>query len=1052
MNRHPRTVLAVVLGSFFISGVAGLLYQVVWTRYLALFLGHTSYAIIAVLAAFMGGLALGNAWLGAVADRVRRPLLMYAGLELGIGVFALLFPKYFSLMQGAFIGVVRAAGPEGVARLTLQFLFAGATILLPTVLMGATLPVLTRFVTRSLSELRGRVATLYAINSTGAVFGTLWADWWLIPGMGLEPTVQLGAVLSLAVGLVAWGVSRATGESDDPVPATTAEPVTETFTPAQLRLALAAIGISGFVAMVYEVAWTRLLALSLGSSTHAYSLMLATFISGIAAGGWWVARWRHPGGTLEAFGKAELALAASLFVSIWFSDLLPWWFVELSELLERTPGAFALYELIQALVCFGVMFLPAACLGTTLPLASRAATAALAVSGRSVGRVFALNTLGTVLGAVVGGLVLLPVLGLARTFALGIAVNALLGMAILAPRWRHRALVWAVPAAVLAVTWWGAIRLQPRWERAFALGIWRAGITRPTLADYRAMVDAVDLRFYRDGAGSSVAVIADRLSSGVEQLSLRVNGKTDATSVGDMSTQVLMAHVPMLVGPGGREALVVGLGSGVTVGSFLRHPSITRVEVVEISPEVVEVAGRFFGLANHSALLDPRVHLVLEDAKTFLQTTPRTYDVIATEPSNPWMAGVAGVFSREYYLNLRSRLNPGGVVAQWFQVYESSDRIVDIVIHTFSSVFPNVGVWHIGPGDVLLIGTLGPMMPDLADLQRRFNEPGVRDELASVGIQSPMTLLGLELIPQGAGASVPEAFPETPIHSDFHPILEYAAQRAFFERGNAEKLFVVGEPQQPRSRMLLSQWRPLAELGPADFRQFATLFRASSIPEATILRSQVRRWLEVAPDDLYALEWLAGLDRNVPSAEAPSAMLAARPNFRVAREQRAVPLLRIEATALLNVHRARRTAYYVPDSASLEALLSELIAVDPEERRLHHAHLAEVLWDRGEDARFQELAALVFAPPSEETGPVNFQSDSRAPAAVVLRMMLDAERRGDLRGAVQVVRDAISRGIAGQAGRDRDPVLEYEVRRLLTLALARPAESGLQSGLPGLAP
>ncbi|MCW5557074.1 MAG: fused MFS/spermidine synthase, partial [Verrucomicrobiae bacterium] len=272
MSRFASSAYALILGSFFVSGVAGLLYQVVWTRYLALFLGHTSYAVVAVLAAFMGGLALGNAWLGAVADRVRRPLLFYAGLELGIGFFALLFPFYYERVHDLFLWLVRSLHPAGILRLGLQFGFAGLTILLPTVLMGATLPALTKFVTRSLAQLRGRVAALYAINSSGAVIGTVAADWWWIPSLGLEPTLQLGAMMSLGIGLLALGISRASDEGFEtprPEPAAAGD---ERFTPGELRLALIGIGLSGFVAMVYEIAWTRLLGLALGASTHAYSL------------------------------------------------------------------------------------------------------------------------------------------------------------------------------------------------------------------------------------------------------------------------------------------------------------------------------------------------------------------------------------------------------------------------------------------------------------------------------------------------------------------------------------------------------------------------------------------------------------------------------------------------------------------------------------------------------------------------------------------------------------------------------------------------------------
>ncbi|MEN9677455.1 MAG: hypothetical protein RIS76_3351 [Verrucomicrobiota bacterium] len=1031
MIRHAKWTQALILGSFFFSGVAGLLYQVVWTRYLALFLGHTSYAVVAVLAAFMGGLALGNAWLGAVADQVRRPLFFYAGLELGIGGFALIFPGYYEVVHNGFLAVVRTLEPSGALRLALQFGFAGITILLPTVLMGATLPALTRFVTRSLSQLRGRVATLYAINSSGAVVGTIFADWWAVPQLGLGPTLYRGAAMSLGIGVLGVVISRRTGEGlQRPV----AEPAIESdeqFTPAELRLALVGIGASGFVAMVYEIAWTRLLALALGSTTHAYSLMLATFISGIAVGGWIIARWKRQANTLLAFGLAELALAATLFASLWFYDLLPWWFVRLGNVLARRPEAYPLYELFQALICFGVMFVPAICLGTTLPLASRVATAALAVTGRSVGRVFAVNTAGTVLGAVIGGLILLPRLGLAHTFALGIALNALIGTAILVHRYPRQRFAWFAPAVVLSLAWWAAASLEPRWQRAFVLGIWRNSVAPPTVATYRELVNRVDLRYHRDGAGATVAVVANAVSRGREQLSLRVNGKTDATSVGDMSTQILMGHIPLLLKPDSQEALVVGLGSGVTVGSVLRHPGITHVDVVEISPEVVTVARDYFDQVNDHALADSRVRLAVEDAKSFLRVTPRKYDVIVTEPSNPWMAGVAAVFSQEYYADARDRLKPGGLVAQWLQVYETNDRIVDTVVNTFSSVFPQVGIWQVGAGDLVLIGSMNPLTPDLAAMGRRFEDPVVRADLARVGFSRLQDLLMQELIPHGDAAYLPETFPETPIHSDFHPVLEYAAQRAFFERAGATKVFALSEPRQTRPRLLLNQMVRPDQLTADDFAAVGDLFRSSSIPDPQVFRSQVRRWLDLGTTNLEPLRLLVALDQQVEVSDAVNAGLGIRPEFAAARERKDVPLMREQSAALMDRHRTRRSAYYVPPTDELEPVLKDLVELDPSQRRVHRARLAEILWDRGDEAQFLALALKVFSTQSADDGPYEFDLDPRAPRLVIARMLQLFTQRGDFKTASQLVKEAVQKGFAGEEAAIHEPLLEYQARRTL---------------------
>jgi spermidine synthase len=475
MKSNSRGVFWTILASFFVSGLAGLLYQVVWTRYLALFLGSTSYAVVAVLAAFMGGLAAGNALLGTRADSLRRPLFFYACLEAGIGLFAVFFPWYFETVRQGFLSVIRTVHPEGTPRLALQFGFAVLIILLPTVLMGATLPVLTKYVTRSLSELRGRVAALYSINSAGAVAGILLADWWWIPALGLEAVVQLGATLSLGIALVAYVLSSRSGEGlDEPAQAVARSATDESFTPLECRVALVAAGLSGFVAMLYEVAWTRLLALALGSSTHAYSLMLATFISGIAVGSALVSAWRRRYDTLVAFAVAEWALAGTLLVSMFFYDLIPYAFAHLADVIARRPAAYPLYELVQVLICFSVLFVPAVCLGMTLPLASRVVTADFRTTGGSVGRVFAVNTVGTVLGAVLTGLVFLPVLGLASTLALGIGINALIGWVTLASRRGGvaRALVQGlvVTAVLVAAV---SLTLGERWSRAFVLGLWR---------------------------------------------------------------------------------------------------------------------------------------------------------------------------------------------------------------------------------------------------------------------------------------------------------------------------------------------------------------------------------------------------------------------------------------------------------------------------------------------------------------------------------------------------------------------------------------------------
>ncbi len=1034
MKLNSRGVFWAVLASFFVSGLAGLLYQVVWTRYLALFLGHTSYAVVTVLVAFMGGLAAGNALLGPRVDTLRRPLFFYACLEAGIGLFAVIFPSYFEGIHQVFLSLIRSIHPEGLSRLALQFLFAGLTILVPTVLMGATLPVLTKFVTRSLSELRGKVAALYAINSAGAVVGILLADWWWIPSLGLEAVVQIGATLSLGIALLAYVISVKSGEGmvverkiSGP------EPAAEIFSEREWKVALVAVGLSGFAAMLYEVAWTRLLALALGSSTHAYSLMLATFIGGIAVGSWLVFAWKRPIDTWVAFAWAELAIAGSLLVSLGFYDLLPYAFAHLADWIARRPAAYPLYELAQALICFGVLFPPAVCLGMTLPLASRMATVDLQRTGRSVGRVFAVNTLGTVLGAAMTGLVLLPSLGLAVTLALGIGLNGLIGWVVLASRrgpiLKPALQALAATALLMVLVGW---LLGERWSRTFALGLWRDASPPASVEDFRRRAELGELAYHRDGAGSTVVVIAMTNLAGQRNVSLKVNGKADASSGVDMSTQMLLGHLPMLLHPAAQSVLVVGAGSGVTVGTVLQHPGVRSVDLVEISPEVIEVAREYFAPFNHDALRDPRCRTRIEDAKTFLQTTLESFDVIVTEPSNPWMAGVAAVFSREYYQDCLARLKPGGLCAQWVQTYETDDETFATVVATFGSVFPHLSLWQTSTSDLVLIGSAQPFQTDLPGLVRRMEAPAVTADLRQIEITRPVNVLALQMVAFGdAFFLAPDG---TTIHSDFHPVLEYRALRAFFARGMAMVPYRLNEALHPRPRTLLGEHLVSTPLTAEDCRALARQFAKIGIPQLPIFRSVLRRWQELQSGDPTVVRLLSTYAIQNPAPDGEVASLVNHPAFSNEEQLRDLNLMRQLVDLLLLRHRTQRSAFYVPDSARLEVFLGALAGLDPERQRIHRMRLAEVSWDRGNDTRARVLFEEALNPDESRFGPMDFSEDTASPGSMMARL-IDADlRTGDLKSALDKVLRFGRMGYIHPERLGGDDTLQMLARRVIVTA------------------
>lgn len=1031
MNERPRLVSALVAACFFVSGAAGLVYQTVWARYLGLFLGHSSYAVVAVLMAFMGGLAIGNAWLGPKADQTRRPLALYACLEIAIGLYALIFPHYYTFCHDAFIALARRLGPGSGLLLAAKFAFSLATILIPTALMGATFPALTRFVTRSLAELRERVAALYCLNSAGAIAGCVLGDFWLVPSLGLETAVLAAAALNLVAGLVALVLSKRLleGEADEPLSAPAATVPEESYTPAELKLAVIAVGVSGFVAMLYEVVWTRLLALVLGSSTHAFSLMLITFISGITAGSWLVYRWKNLRRTFDAFGWAELALGVVLAISMFFYDLLPYWFVKIASVFARREENYPIYALVQLGICFLVMFPPTVCLGMTLPLISRIATSELARSGRSVGRVFAVNTLGTVLGAALSGLVLLPMLGLARTLGLGVGLNVCLALAVLRRQYlpfTPRVLAGGVGGVALVVLLAGGF-FNASWSRSFTLGLWRTPAADLTAKNFAAWRNTPGQVFYRDGAQATVSVHS-QFDGTRTNLSLQVNGKTDASSGLDMGTQMLLGHVPLHLKPAAKDVLVIGLGSGVTVGSVALHPGLNQVDVVEISPEVAQAA-RFFADYNHGALDNPKVKLTIEDAKTYLLAGERAYDVIISEPSNPWMAGVAAVFSQEFYNSCRARLRPDGLMVQWLQAYESNDAAFNMVLATFASVFPHVSIWEGRTSDMMLVGSSQPIPVDLDAMSRRFAEPAIKADCRRIGLTSFPLFLAHEVISTETGAYLPPL--DATIHTDFYPSLEFLSQKAFFVRAPAESWQLHDERYGRRSGLLLARYLEKHQLVADDYWAFLDYFPVPHLTPNRMLRSLFLHWRQVAPESAEPLGLLNRV-RDLPSAaELYTLRFAGDLDQMIKLASRTVEPLQNHTRSLMEVYRYERGVFHLPSTETLGTALNVLLALDPAHERTYRLFQAELAWDKGDDDECMRLGKTAFDPDTTKYGPTDFSLDPAGPALVLTKMVGILARRGELMEAGQLCQAATDRGFLGPKATTPVPALEVAHRKIL---------------------
>ena len=784
VEKETRQIFAAVTVCFLCSGGTGLIYEVLWTRILGLVFGHTVFAITTVLAAFMAGLGLGSYLFGGIADRSPRPLRLYGFFEVGIGIYALITPFLFSRAEDIYIPLHRAFGLSFFTFSLLQFLLIFVILLIPTTFMGATLPVLSRFFVRSLEVLGGQVGRLYALNTFGAVLGTYAAGFHLIPTLGVRTTLLLAAIANIGIGVLAVvfdrhlhqlggeSARRQTEALAAPAPDSNLQlPASERPPAMAVWLTVAGLGISGAASMMYEVAWTRALALVIGSSTYAFSTMLVTFLTGLALGSYLYSR---VAGRLRItpvfFGGLQLGIGLSALLVTPFFDRLPELFLRIFQV-SQSPG---FMKLIQFFISALAMFAPTVFMGATFPCAIQIASSAMDRVGRDVGRVYFVNTGGAIAGTMIAGFLLIPVWGLQSTLKLAVSMNLLLAVAILlASRvtgWRQRA---AVAISLLAL---GGLYVAPAWDANImtsGVAIYgRSYFGRLGKTEFRKATTTDDhLLYYKDGLSATVSVHRQG-----QVLYMRVNGKTDASNAGDMHTQLMSGHLPMFIRPDAKRALVIGMGSGVTAGAVSLHP-VERIDLIEIEPAVVEAAA-FFAKENREVLKNPKAHVAIADGRNFLLASDGGYDVIISEPSNPWMRGIGNLFSLDFYELTAQRLAPKGVICQWIHAYGLFPEDVKMVVKTFRTVFPHTTIWNTTRGDLLLIGSKDPWTLDHANLQAKYGAiPGLREDMARVGLRSPLAILAdFVLVEEDVAQYSQHAL----LNTDDLPFLEFSAPDSLY--------------------------------------------------------------------------------------------------------------------------------------------------------------------------------------------------------------------------------------------------------------------------------
>ena len=798
--------------AFVLSGAAGLIYEVTWSRYLALFVGHSAYAQVLVIATFLGGMALGALAVGQRSRRLERPLLWYAGVEAALAGLGLAYDPFFRWMTGTAYSLLFPALDASGAVTALSWALGVLSVLPASILLGTTFPLLSAGVLRAFPRGAGRtLGSLYFANSLGGAMGVLVGGFILVAAFGLPGTLTAAALLNAVAGLAAYGAAR--GHS---APVLSGEELERVLTepergvpPDELRTGTGApppprgtddlwgllLGVSFLTAVasfVYEIGWIRMLSLVMGSATHSFEIMLSAFILGLALGALEIRRRadREPR-PLRLLGYIQwgMGLAALATLPIYAASFD--WMAELLGALDTTSEGYGLFNLSRYGLAAMVMMPSTFLAGMTLPLI----TTILLRAGRgerSIGWVYGTNTLGSIVGVVLAGLLLLPWLGLKGMLVAGALLDMGVGVVLLhrsrePGEARFRRIPGLAAAGALVVA--AAMLLVLRWDRAvLTSGVYRYGrvsteATRPVL-------------YYQDGRTATVGAY---LTPGDSAYVLSTNGKPDASLTQrwiraarqpllprpvfrqDETTQLFLALLGLAHHPEARNVAVVGQGSGITGHYLLGSPRVERLVTVELEPAMVE-GSRVFYPANRRVFDDPRSRLAYADAKSFFARRGEEWDLIVSEPSNPWVSGTASLFTVEFYRQIRRHLEEDGVLVQWIHLYEMEDRLLGSVLAAFHRVFSDYRAFRTSAGDLVLVGGNEPNLPP-PDWDV-FDFPDIRRDLQHIPPFRPKHLRPLWVFDRTALAPLLDRW--GPVNSDYFPVLDLGAERARYLESFAE--------------------------------------------------------------------------------------------------------------------------------------------------------------------------------------------------------------------------------------------------------------------------
>jgi spermidine synthase len=805
------SVPIVLLCIFTVSGFSGLIYESIWSHYLQLFLGHAAYSQVLVLAIFMGGMAVGSALAARYSTRWRRVLLGYALVEAATGTLALLFHGTFDrVTQASFAHVIPMLHSEAAVQAYKWGL--GALMILPqSVLLGMTFPLMSAGFVRLAPEGAGRsVAMLYFTNSMGGAVGVLVSGFALIPEVGLPGTIMTAGLLNFLVALVTWILVKGMPE----LPAlglSGAAQADQRTRGGNYRLLLIASLITGMASFCYEIGWLRMLSQVLGASTHAFELMLSSFILGLALGGLWIRRRIERAGNLtNLLALIQLSMGVLALMTLFVYGQTFDWMSVVFNMFTRTETGYAGLNWASHAIASALMLPATFCAGMTLPVITYSALRN-GSGERAIGAVYAANTLGAILGIGLATHVLMPAFNAKGVIVAGAAMDFGLGVALFATLRPAVGLRRAVIAGVIGIIVFGwtvvAAKVDPLKQTS---GVFRHGYSRSAHDE---------VLYLRDGKTANVS-----LSRKGDDISLATNGKVDASvNMGpgaagmDEITQTMLGALPLMLLPSPRTVAVIGFGSGMTTHVLLSDPDLATVDTIEIEARIIEAAHRGFFPRNSQAYADPRSRIHVEDAKTFFSVSNKQYDIVVSEPSNPWVSGIASLFTQEFYRNIASHLNEGGLLVQWVQLYEIDFDSVASIIKALSPSFQDYAIYIADRDNILIVGRKNAMLG--LPQERVFGVPGVREALKRISVLTPDDVRARRV----AGKALLDPFfarSAAPVNSDYFPFIDNRTARARFMKQLAAEPVQLLIAELPVDEMLSGPagpeaWKPLAFQNPA---------------------------------------------------------------------------------------------------------------------------------------------------------------------------------------------------------------------------------------------